>query len=242
MLAQSQALENFQRNTAYATANYNRTTNPLYVIPQQYSGMLTGAASSMGYHGATYSPTGEMTQAANMTFGGQEMGSYNAWAAEAGMAIGGVANVAGAYQSNEQVIADRLYAIEASGAEFTQAVQRNTQMINDEWLNLQIAFPYSANLQIYYGNDFQLTATHLSDNDVARFDLWLHQFGYATSEKFASSHLNNRTHFNFIKVDMPLIKTGYGSAIDSTISEILSNGVRIWHTLPTVGAMLIGGN
>ena len=239
LLQQSQALENFQRNTAYAQANYNRQV--FYAPITQVSGVVTGYA---GNFGASTNPVaeGSSEMVTTPTFGGSELGSASSRVAVAGATVAGLGAVANVYQTNDQLIADRQQAIEASGAEFAQSVIRNTQQINDDWLNIQIAFPYSANLQIYYGNDFQLTATHLSDTDVQRFDLFLHQFGYATSEKFAATHLNNRTHFNFIKVDNAYIKTGYGTAIDSVIASILANGVRIWHTIPTAGAMQIGGN
>ena len=239
LLQQSQALENFQRNTAYAQANYNRQV--FYAPITQVSGVVTGYA---GNFGASTNPVAEgaTEMSTTPTFGGSELGTVNSRMAVAGATVAGLGAVANTYQTNDQLIADRQFAIANSGAEFAQAIQRNTQQFNDDWLNIQIAFPYSANLQIYYGNDFQLTATHLSATDVARFDLFLHQFGYATSEKFTAAHLNNRTHFNFVKVDNAYIKTGYGTAVDNVIAAILNNGVRIWHTIPTAAAMQIGGN
>lgn len=223
-------------------------------VQRQYNLTNYQTASNFGLTGYKYNVTnqalgqvGGVIQGAISNVGGA-LGREKTISDEAaligggGMLASGFFGVGQAYASNAYTPQQYQYNLTMSQNEFTQNLIQNARGANAQWLNVDFNFPYQASLQSYLNNDFDLLVTHLSDDDVERFDLFLHQFGYACSEKFKHSHLANKQAFNYIKTDSAVVKCGRGVPTNTAIAEILNNGVRIWHVMPNQTALEIGGN
>ena len=97
----------------------------------------------------------------------------------------------------------------------------------------ELQFPQAPQLQDYVGNNFYEMRYRLSDNDMARFDNYLTQFGYAVDEALAPSCFTGRTHFNYVKgEDVVLKKSGAPQYLLAGAAAVIESGVRIWHTAP----------
>ena len=213
----------------YANANFQRDTK--FGLEQYQLGAYEQAANSLGSTGVG-GLKGRVMNApqdvASRVMIGNQTGNYSPFNIEE--------------MQNQLFQSQYIYNLTKSGDEFRQSLITNQRNANVEWLNVDVAFPYGANVQSYMNNSFDLITTHLSADDLQRFDLFLHQFGYACSEKLISSHLTNRSKFNYIQTTDAQVKCGRGVHTNSAIATILNNGVRIWHTQPSAAAMAIGGN
>lgn len=105
-----------------------------------------------------------------------------------------------------------------------------------------IVFPYSTSIQSFVGNDFNLYHYKLSENDVRRFDNYLHRYGESVDEPFKTQFLTSKQKYNYIQTTEIVIRTDYGKEISEMCQNAFNRGVRIWHTLPTQEALQIGGN
>ena len=107
-----------------------------------------------------------------------------------------------------------------------------------------IAYPYTANIQSFVGNDFTVNRYRLTLNDVKRFDEYLHKYGESVDEPFNVAHFTDKVKYNFVQlsnINMPEV-LNVPLWLKNLASTVLEAGVRIWHTKPTKAALLVGGN
>lgn len=122
---------------------------------------------------------------------------------------------------------------------------RSASMAFDEQSNLvppEIAFAVSPGMQNYIGNDFSVIYERLSNEDIRRFDEFLHNYGESVDEVFDYSMLKTRKNFNYIQFgQVDIISTYPRYVVDKAITQ-LQNGVRVWHTTPSSRYLKVGGN
>lgn len=107
-----------------------------------------------------------------------------------------------------------------------------------------IAYPYTANIQSFVGNDFTVNRYRLTLNDVKRFDEYLHKYGESVDEPFNVAHFTDKVKYNFVQlsnVNMPDV-LNVPLWLKTLASTVLEAGVRIWHAKPTKAALVVGGN
>ena len=107
-----------------------------------------------------------------------------------------------------------------------------------------IAYPYTASVQSFVGNDFTVNRFRLSLNDARRLDAYLHKYGEAVDEPFDVAHFTDKVKYNFVQlenINMPEV-LNVPLWLKNLASTVLEAGVRIWHTKPTKAALLVGGN
>lgn len=120
------------------------------------------------------------------------------------------------------------------------------QIVNDYAAELvpDIAYPYTASVQSFVGNDFTVNRFRLSLNDARRLDAYLHKYGEAVDEPFDVAHFTDKVKYNFVQlenINMPEV-LNVPLWLKNLASTVLEAGVRIWHTKPTKAALLVGGN
>lgn len=106
----------------------------------------------------------------------------------------------------------------------------------------EIKFVASDNMQNYVGNDFAIQRTRLSENDIHRFDTFLHQFGESVDMPFDIEDVYTRRNFNFVQCEKVTIKTDFPRYVSELATKQIESGVRVWHTNPSMAALEIGGN
>lgn len=126
------------------------------------------------------------------------------------------------------------------------ARQREQQIASDYAAELvpDIAYPYTASVQSFVGNDFTVNRFRLSLNDARRLDAYLHKYGEAVDEPFDVAHFTDKVKYNFVQlenINMPEV-LNVPLWLKNLASTVLEAGVRIWHTKPTKAALLVGGN
>lgn len=107
-----------------------------------------------------------------------------------------------------------------------------------------IAYPYTASVQSFVGNDFTVNRFRLSLNDARRLDAYLHKYGESVDEPFDVAHFTDKVKYNFVQlanVSMPEV-LNVPLWLKNLATTVLEAGVRIWHTKPTKAALLVGGN
>jgi hypothetical protein len=100
-----------------------------------------------------------------------------------------------------------------------------------------VVFPLTPGLQNYLGNFFFAYRYRLSENDTIKFDNYLTQFGYATNEPLTDSCFTGRVNFNYVKAEGINIDSPHPLTMRLGAIKQLTDGVRVWHTAPTIGAM-----
>lgn len=126
------------------------------------------------------------------------------------------------------------------------AQQATSQAVSDYAAELvpDIAYPYTASVQSFVGNDFTVNRFRLSLNDARRLDAYLHKYGEAVDEPFDVAHFTDKVKYNFVQlenINMPEV-LNVPLWLKNLASTVLEAGVRIWHTKPTKAALLVGGN
>lgn len=126
------------------------------------------------------------------------------------------------------------------------AQQASNQAVSDYAAELvpDIAYPYTASVQSFVGNDFTVNRFRLSLNDARRLDAYLHKYGEAVDEPFDVAHFTDKVKYNFVQlenINMPEV-LNVPLWLKNLASTVLEAGVRIWHTKPTKAALLVGGN
>lgn len=126
------------------------------------------------------------------------------------------------------------------------AQQAAKQIVNDYAAELvpDIAYPYTASVQSFVGNDFTVNRFRLSLNDARRLDEYLHKYGEAVDEPFDVAHFTDKVKYNFVQlenINMPEV-LNVPLWLKNLASTVLEAGVRIWHTKPTKAALVVGGN
>lgn len=105
-----------------------------------------------------------------------------------------------------------------------------------------IIFPYTANIASYTNNNFGVLRYKLSYSDANRLDSFLHRYGEAVDEPFNVSYLRNKQSYNYIQTERIQIKSNAGLRYNVSAENVFNAGVRIWHVLPNVQALNVGGN
>lgn len=145
-----------------------------------------------------------------------------------GALVGGAGGVVGAIGG----------AVAGSIGEIGEAVaQEQDYNIAKNIVVPDIRFPLSQNLQNYFSNAFWVSRTRLSDSDLMRFDRYLTMYGYSVSENLTQACFHGRKNFNYLQAS--------GVNFESTNPLIerlgairqIENGIRIWHTMPSLNAM-----
>ena len=98
-----------------------------------------------------------------------------------------------------------------------------------------IRFPVSEGIREASGNGVLPYRYTPCDEDLAKFDRILTQFGYRITEPIKTSFLTNRPKFNYIEASGVSIKaTGkkVSKAIRDDIARMFDTGLRIWHVKP----------
>lgn len=126
------------------------------------------------------------------------------------------------------------------------AQQASNQAVSDYAAELvpDIAYPYTASVQSFVGNDFTVNRFRLSLNDARRLDEYLHKYGEAVDEPFDVAHFTDKVKYNFVQlenINMPEV-LNVPLWLKNLASTVLEAGVRIWHAKPTKAALIVGGN
>jgi len=111
------------------------------------------------------------------------------------------------------------------------------QQIRNNVVAPNVAFALSPGLQNYFGNFFFAYRYRLSTNDTIRFDNYLTQFGYAVNEPLTTDCFQGRANFNFVQATGVNIDSPHPVTMRLGAIEQISQGVRVWHTTPNIGAM-----
>ena len=119
----------------------------------------------------------------------------------------------------------------------SNAYERKQRLVAPE-----IDFVTSGDMQNYVGNDFAVIVSHPTPADIHKYDLYLHQFGEAVNESFSVSLAHQNSHYDYISCHNVMIDSKLPRYITNQAIAQLEGGVRVWHTLPTVAALQIGGN
>lgn len=156
-----------------------------------------------------------------------------------GGTVSGIADMATAGVARQTGMA-RL-AIEGSDityqAEYKMGDNLFTSQVSANVTAPEILFPVSVNNSAYYGNSFIITHIGLSANDLNRFDRFLTMYGYAVDRPLTKAHLQNRTHYNYIKTSEAHFKApAVSMTMLNQLAEMMNRGVRIWHELPNATA------
>lgn len=96
----------------------------------------------------------------------------------------------------------------------------------------ELVFPRDESIQNYIGNGFVLSRTRLHMSDLIRFDRFLTMYGYSQDKALEITDFTNRQYFNFVQADNISIKSTKGLRFRMGAKIQLSNGIRVWHTLP----------
>lgn len=170
---------------------------------------------------------------ANLGMVNTSIGSAGSIAGDTGSAVGGglsfVGNTLAAGVKLQQNLADM-------GMKFYQQNYTVAPTIN---------FPYIPSVQSYVGNGFTVIRYRLHDNDVLRFDRFLHMYGESVDEQFFENMFHKKQHFDFLQVDNLNIivpNAPWGTRYYTDFATRFKGGVRIWHTAPNSEALEIGGN
>ena len=105
-----------------------------------------------------------------------------------------------------------------------------------------ISFAASPGMQNFVGNDFTVVRTRLTDNDIRRFDEFLHKYGEATDEEFDISKVYTRSKYDYIQCTRVFVRTEHPRWLTNQAAAQLQGGIRVWHVKPNVSALKIGGN
>lgn len=98
-----------------------------------------------------------------------------------------------------------------------------------------VRFPVSEGIREASGNGVLPYRYTPCDEDLAKFDRILTQFGYRITEPIKTSFLNNRPKFNYIEASGVSIKStgqNVSKAIRDDVARMFDTGLRIWHVKP----------
>lgn len=202
----------------YAKASGSKVIENQHNRDSLQQGIATAAsflptASSAGTQGVT--PGRETSRMGQRAAG---ISSATASVEIAGAVVGGINNVLGMHN------ASRAY---------------------DEAYNFtvpEIAFAAQPGLQNYFGNDFSIVRSRLTDNDTRRFDEFLHKYGESVDEEFTIDKVYTRSKFNYIQCERVFIDSPHPKWLREIAISQLEGGIRVWHTQPSSSALKIGGN
>lgn len=173
--------------------------------------------------------------------------------------LGSVADVGAAYMNYDvskglgAAIGTGISTINKSINMYQERDQFNRELANSlEQLKLDyaaelvpdIAYPYTASVQSFVGNDFTVNRFRLSLNDARRLDEYLHKYGESVDEPFDVVHFTDKVKYNFVQlsnVSMPEV-LNVPLWLKNLATTVLEAGVRIWHAKPTKAALVVGGN
>ena len=122
---------------------------------------------------------------------------------------------------------------------------RTYPLMYDRTTNLRspdISFAASPGMQNFVGNDFTVVRSRLTDNDIRRFDEFLHKYGEATDEEFDISKVYTRSKYDYIQCTRVFVRTEHPRWLTNEAAAQLQGGIRVWHVKPNVSALQIGGN
>ena len=104
-----------------------------------------------------------------------------------------------------------------------------------------INFPFNSELlRDFYGNGCLMYRYKYTSADINRIDKMLTMYGYKFTKALETSDFTNRPYFNYVECANVTV-TGHAKWMNDGIGMMLSNGVRIWHTLPNP-AIYTSGN
>ena len=122
------------------------------------------------------------------------------------------------------------------------AQQIGQAIVNQNLYAPDIMYPYQTSLQSYLPNDFMIGRYRLTEEDVRRFDNYLHRYGEAVDEPFKKEFMFKKQKYDYIQTSNILLKTNMGVRYNQLAEDVFNNGVRIWHTLPSTTALQTGNN
>lgn len=122
------------------------------------------------------------------------------------------------------------------------AQQIGQAIVNQNLYAPDIMYPYQTSLQSYLPNDFMIGRYRLTEEDVRRFDNYLHRYGEAVDEPFKKEFMFKKQNYDYIQTSNILLKTNMGVRYNQLAEDVFNNGVRIWHTLPSTTALQTGNN
>lgn len=97
----------------------------------------------------------------------------------------------------------------------------------------EINFNFTNNLvRDYVFNGVLVTRIHPSNADLKRQDRLLEMFGYKHTDTIKQEYFFNRQKFNYILAHGISLANKIPQYLKNLIESQLSNGVRVWHTLP----------
>ena len=106
----------------------------------------------------------------------------------------------------------------------------------------EIHFPASDTLRDYIGNGICVVRYRPAQSDIAKLDKILEMYGYRNTCPITNDIFNNRSKFNYVMISGASITGDIPKWLREAAAMQLSNGVRIWHQLPDVGAYTDGSN
>ena len=101
-----------------------------------------------------------------------------------------------------------------------------------------LAFPVSVNAASFFGHRFMAAHVTLTDEDVARFDLFLTRYGYAQDRPLKQEDFKSRQNHNYIMAEsVQLDIPNAPRYIREAIEDMLAAGIRLWHVNPSQAAL-----
>lgn len=187
--------------------------------PVLLTGSSGSALTSIDY---SFTKTGNQLNRASDVINGISGVIGNAMKGDVSGAIGGTLN---------QGFAQGQYELQQQKNKFD--FEASTRLVPPE-----IKFPRSQTLQSYVGNGFYISRSRLSDADTQRYDRYLTQFGYATSEPLTKECFSGRMYFNYVScTDLNIsVTVATPLRIKQKAINMIENGIRIWHTTPSNSA------
>lgn len=124
-----------------------------------------------------------------------------------------------------------------------QNASQNAERIQEKmyFATPEIKFAKEPGMQNFIGNGFSLERTMLSDDDIRKYDEFIHKYGEAVNEAWDGKW--NRSRYDYLQFDtIDFIHVDRPSRIHELAKEQLMAGVRVWHKAPSMSALKIGGN
>lgn len=142
--------------------------------------------------------------------------------------LGGLTSLNKAVFNNKRIM-NRLDTLDQSKRKAGIAFERENYQPPD------ITFPREPSLQNFIGNYVLAYQTHLSENDLERFDTYLSMYGYTVSEPLTMEAFTCREKYNYIEAsDVTFTSPDFPMYIRMKAKQQIENGLRLWKVKPDV--------